>query len=430
VSEPPITRGFLFADLRDYTAFVERHGNAAAAELLARYRGLVREQVGRHDGAEIRTEGDSFYVVFPSASGAVACGLAIVEAAEEAGVHPPGPIRVGIGIHAGETVETAEGYIGAAVNLAARVAGAARPGEVLVTDTVRNLVRGSASVHFAGRGRHRLKGIPEPVALFAVFPTGASATPARPHLSRAAGLAAAVGITVVGALAAFALLADRTAPSPSVPPSSPDGSPVVIPTADADLPFNPVQLEPGQRYVISFDPPVAFEVRGGGWAVTLQAPDVFEIAKSDETGLYGYIDGARVQVVFDAPCPDALTRTLNSTPQAFAEWLLSNQHLQATTPTPISVGGHVGLEMEFEYAQGPGTECAPYESPGEEHRLHLFPVGRTTFKLDPGERVHVFSVDVSGTALTFLVGTFDPDLYPGFLEEARTIIESITIDGD
>jgi hypothetical protein len=74
------TRGFLFCDLRGYTAFVEAHGDRAAAELLERYRAIVRTAVARAAGAEIRTEGDGFYIVFPSASPAVRCGLEIVAA--------------------------------------------------------------------------------------------------------------------------------------------------------------------------------------------------------------------------------------------------------------------------------------------------------------------------------------------------------------
>jgi class 3 adenylate cyclase len=55
------TRGFLFADIRGYTEYLERHGATAAAELLARYRAIVRATIAEHRGAEIRTEGDSFY---------------------------------------------------------------------------------------------------------------------------------------------------------------------------------------------------------------------------------------------------------------------------------------------------------------------------------------------------------------------------------
>jgi len=134
------TRGFLFSDLRNYTRYLESHGAVDAAGLLVRYRTLVRTAVTRHDGAEIKTEGDSFYVVFRAVSQAVLCGLAIVDAAAGGSSDPDAqPIPVGIGIHAGETVETPDGYVGSAVNIAARICAIARPGEVLVSDAVRAL---------------------------------------------------------------------------------------------------------------------------------------------------------------------------------------------------------------------------------------------------------------------------------------------------
>lgn len=64
------TRTFLFSDLRDYTRFVQQHGDAAAATLIGDYRRLVRAEVARLEGAEVKTEGDSFYVVFSSAQAA------------------------------------------------------------------------------------------------------------------------------------------------------------------------------------------------------------------------------------------------------------------------------------------------------------------------------------------------------------------------
>ena len=162
-------RGFLFADLRGYTAFVERHGDSAGADLLDAYRGLVRAEVARHAGAEIRTEGDSFYVVFGSARRAAACGLAIVEAAEQVGRdHPDRPIRVGIGINAGETVQRGEGFVGTAVNLAARVCAQAREGEVLVTGAVRDALGATPDLQLVPRGTRHLKGIARPIPLFAV----------------------------------------------------------------------------------------------------------------------------------------------------------------------------------------------------------------------------------------------------------------------
>src|SRR5918998_6062517 len=96
-----LTRGFLFADLRDYTRLVETRGAVEAKRALERYQALTREVVSRRGGAEIRTEGDSFFVVLPSASAAVRCGLDLVAAS----LVPPdgeGPISVGVGVHAGE----------------------------------------------------------------------------------------------------------------------------------------------------------------------------------------------------------------------------------------------------------------------------------------------------------------------------------------
>ena len=110
-------------------AWVEAHGDHAAAELLHAYRDLVREAVTEFDGAEVRTEGDSFYVAFGAPSAAVACGLRILELARQSMAAAGQPIAVGIGVHAGETVDTEDGYIGSAVNVAARICAQAAAGE-------------------------------------------------------------------------------------------------------------------------------------------------------------------------------------------------------------------------------------------------------------------------------------------------------------
>ena len=196
-------RGFLFADLRGYTEFVQRHGDAAAADLLDAYRALVRDEVARFTGAEIRTEGDSFYVVFPSARRAVACALAILAAAErDAEANPERPIRVGIGVNAGETVQRDEGFVGTAVNLAARVCSQARAGEVLVTAPVRDAIGGGGEVHVEPRGTRRLKGIEQAVPLFAVLPGPAPARPDR-RIRRGPAVFALVGLSalLIGVLA-------------------------------------------------------------------------------------------------------------------------------------------------------------------------------------------------------------------------------------
>lgn len=241
-------RGFLFADLRGYTAFVERHGDSAAADLLDAYRELVRAQVAGHAGAEIRTEGDSFYVVFGSARRAVACGLAIVAAAERASRgHPERPVSVGIGINAGETVQRGESFVGTAVNLAARVCAQARAGEVLITAAVRDALGATPELQLVPKGTRRLKGITRPVALFAVRSAGPAETD-RTTLWRQRSLfpiaAALIGLPFV--IAALWIAASAASPgtadtSPSPAPPSPSdpllvgetagGSPAADPSA-------------------------------------------------------------------------------------------------------------------------------------------------------------------------------------------------------
>ncbi len=214
--EGTITRGFLFADLRGYTAFVEQRGAAAAAELLTQYRALAREAIGRFGGAEIKTEGDSFYVVFDSVSSAVRCGLAITTAAAAADE----PIRVGVGIHAGETVEADGGYVGSPVNIAARICAQAGPGEVVVSETVRALTTTVLPVQFKSRGRRQLKGIAEPIALFAVEEAADAATawPSRGRrlLSRRARVALAGGVAI-GVAAAVGVAWFASQPTTGLP---------------------------------------------------------------------------------------------------------------------------------------------------------------------------------------------------------------------
>ena len=201
-----VTRGFLFSDLRGYTHFVETRGATTAAALLVRYRALARAAIAQFGGAEIKTEGDSFYVAFNSVSSAVRCGLAIsAHAAAASSDHPDEPIQVGVGIHAGETVESDGGYVGSAVNIAARICAQAASGEVLVSETVRALTRSVLPVRFEPRGRRPLKGIADPITLYAVAETVPGAAPwasAPPRLGGRRLLTALLGGAVFG-VAAF-----------------------------------------------------------------------------------------------------------------------------------------------------------------------------------------------------------------------------------
>ncbi len=129
-------------------------------------------------------------------------------------------IRVGVGVHAGETIEADGGYVGSPVNIAARICAQAGPGEVLVSETVRALTMTLLPVTFKSRGRRELKGIAEPIALFAVeeAAAGGPAWPSRHRrrLSRR-GRAALVGgvLLLIAAAAGLGWLMSR--PSTGLP---------------------------------------------------------------------------------------------------------------------------------------------------------------------------------------------------------------------
>jgi class 3 adenylate cyclase len=232
--------GFLFADLRGFTRYTDEHGDAAGAELLERYRVVVRAAARASDGAEIRTEGDSFYLVFGTASAAVRCGLGIVEAAA-ATPGEQGPIQVGVGIHAGEAVETRDGLVGSAVNIAERLCELAGPGEVIASETVRSLARGALDVAFEPAGSRALKGVGEPVATFRVHttvpmmraPGAGRGRVGRDRLrSVAIGAAALLAVGAVGA----AILPAALPPASPVPTSSPAIESPTPPTTSASPP--------------------------------------------------------------------------------------------------------------------------------------------------------------------------------------------------
>ncbi len=187
-AEPATTRAFLFSDLRDYTSFVEAKGDAAAARLLRDYRTLVRREVARHDGAEVKTEGDSFYVVFDAPSVALDCAVAILRAAEVRNERDPtAPLRIGVGVHAGETIAYDDQFVGSAVNIASRLAGKADAGELIISDTLRGVVRTSRSIAMSERGPLELKGVAEPIRAWTVDwrePRPAAAQEAAPTPAR------------------------------------------------------------------------------------------------------------------------------------------------------------------------------------------------------------------------------------------------------
>ncbi len=162
---PTGTVTFLFTDIEGSTKLAERLGTAAWSELLEAHHAILREAFAASSGREIKTEGDSFFVVFRSAQAAVG---ATVDAQRALAAHawPDGAaIRVRMGLHTGEGVLVADGdYVGLDVHRAARVASAGHGGQVLVSSTTRALVDGAlpAGVELRDLGEHRLKDLSRP----------------------------------------------------------------------------------------------------------------------------------------------------------------------------------------------------------------------------------------------------------------------------
>lgn len=130
-------------------------------ELLERFRALVRRELARFRGREVDTAGDGFLAMFDGPARAIHCARAILTGIAALA------IQVRIGIHTGECELLDRGITGIAVHTAARVMGEARPGEVLVSRTVKDLVAG-AGIAFSARGTRALKGVPGEWELFAV----------------------------------------------------------------------------------------------------------------------------------------------------------------------------------------------------------------------------------------------------------------------
>ena len=155
-AEPEIDRvlkTILFTDIVGSTEHAAHLGDRRWRSLLEEHDELIRAELDRYGGQEIKTTGDGFLVAFDGPARSIRCARAIVEGSRSVGV------RVRAGIHTGECELRGEDLAGIAVHIAARVAALAGPDEVLVTGTVRDLVAGSG-IDFTERDRHTLKGVP------------------------------------------------------------------------------------------------------------------------------------------------------------------------------------------------------------------------------------------------------------------------------
>jgi adenylate cyclase len=153
---------FLFADLSGFTALTEAHGDEEAADLVAEFTGVVRDLLPEHAAREVKTIGDAVMIRCSRADAAVELGLRIVE---QIGARDRFP-SVRVGMHSGPAAERGGDYIGATVNLAARVAGVAPGGQVLLTASTREAAGDAPGIRVIELGREVFRNVVDPVLLF------------------------------------------------------------------------------------------------------------------------------------------------------------------------------------------------------------------------------------------------------------------------
>ncbi len=162
-----IVHTILFTDVEGSTALTDRLGDAKARDLLREHERMVREALKAHGGSEVKTLGDGFMTSFSSATKALECAIAMQRAFEGRNESAEEPIKVRIGLNAGEPIAEDDDLFGASVNRAARIAAMAQGGEILVANVVRELAEGKEFM-FGDRGDTALRGFDDPVRLFEV----------------------------------------------------------------------------------------------------------------------------------------------------------------------------------------------------------------------------------------------------------------------
>jgi len=150
----------LFLDIASSTERATALGDAAWGNLLNAYYSIVRKELARFRGKETNTAGDGFLATFDGPARAIRCAIAITVGVRQLG------IDVRAGVHTGECEMMGDNVGGIAVNIGARIMSSAKPGSVLASGTVKDLVAGSG-IEFMDMGTHALKGVPGEWKLFA-----------------------------------------------------------------------------------------------------------------------------------------------------------------------------------------------------------------------------------------------------------------------
>jgi class 3 adenylate cyclase len=428
------THGFLFADLRGYARLVDTRGAVEASHLLGRYRTIIREVVARHGGAEIKTEGDSFYLVLPSASVALRCGLDILAACREP-TDGGEALEVGVGIHAGESVAHEGGFVGSAVNIAARICAVAGAGELLASGTIRELTRSIVADQFVSVGRRQLKGLGEPVELFRVVPEGVPTSVRRrprqaasaPRPVRWLAVAAVVIVVATGVVTAAlwrplsgpSLDGGSGGPTASSRPSASQlaGSPSVL---IEGLPGVGALVHPG-NYAPNRNRDVAsVTVSEPGWTLAADAEDLLFFEKP--VGVSG-VGPARISVVYSGPCRDDPTRLIGDRPKDLIEWVQSTPQLDASQPRSVTDLGRSGIGIEATVRPLPAGACR-----SEITRAFLWGVSGGSWSPNTGTRILFEALDDGPRTLTIVFAAPNADVLSTFEKGlGRDLLASIVL---
>jgi class 3 adenylate cyclase len=175
VGELPIgTVTFLFTDIEGSTQLLKQLGGERYGDALDDHQRILREAFAAHGGHEIDTQGDSFFVAFPRAKDAVSASITCQRRLADHAWPEDAEVRVRMGIHTAEPTVGGERYVGLGVHRAARICAAGHGGQVLVSQTARELLRDDpiSEVSLRDLGEHRLKDLDEPERLYQIVAPG------------------------------------------------------------------------------------------------------------------------------------------------------------------------------------------------------------------------------------------------------------------
>jgi class 3 adenylate cyclase len=153
----------VFSDMVNYAGMTEAMGDRISREMLQEHHRIVRDQVQRHGGREVKVQGDGFMMAFGGVARALRCAAEMQRAFHDYSLlHPDRPIEVHIGVHTGEALEEDDDFLGHTVIVASRLADVAEPGEIVVSSLSEQLVVRSGEFRFGHHREVSLKGLTTP----------------------------------------------------------------------------------------------------------------------------------------------------------------------------------------------------------------------------------------------------------------------------